>query len=548
MRMSRYLDAKAFLDEAKALKVTHGHLSDTVLERLEKQRSLIPRLRLHYPDPIERRWWAQDHEGYDVGGPQEPDGRPWEDANALEQARRERRWEIDPTVTPHPLDDPEAQFLPFIGHPAELPFVAWRDYRVSVNAEGAKRLYTSQTVVTYYSSWQLLQYAEVATMGVTALMNLFQFEDWPNAKAIAAAPQSYSVMPIHAMRGFAQHRAALDAMVWFAEEAMKGYEFATRTGHHRRLISAEESAEIMRTRLWAAEQAKVRHGVDEKQLLAVNRFLFEQWAQWEGDGRPLIAGAYKSIAAQGVRLACLIGNITVDTYRDHVGLAGGYFKPIMDVVWPNWAVEQRDDVRRILVSYRRQDALLQAEFSDALVDRFLDFIEAKGLHGFYWRMESFNHHSFEGNDYSLEGLKGDVQGMAVIVEHIASALGAKKEQLRDKFKELWKGDLDVLKLLKDNQVMKVSNGKGIDLDWFDARNLLGVPEQTAADLAIAYAIRGGAHRTIEETNPLKLERMMLILLRAAVRTFGAAVPASQEPAAAPAAPTDVMVAVSGQSA
>jgi hypothetical protein len=114
--------------------------------------------------------------------------------------------------------------------------------------------------------------------------------------------------------------------------------------------------------------------------------------------------------------------------------------------------------------------------------------------------------------------------MAVIIEHIASALGAKKEQLRDKFKELWKADPAVLKLLKDNAAMKVGDGKGIDLDWFDARNLLDVPEQTAADLAIAYAIRGGAHRTIDENNPLKLERMMLILLRAAVRTFGAVDP------------------------
>ena len=139
-------------------------------------------------------------------------------------------------------------------------------------------------------------------------------------------------------------------------------------------------------------------------------------------------------------------------------------------------------------------------------------------------MESFNHHSFEGNEHSLEGLKGDVQGMAVIVEHIASALGAKKDQLRDKFKELWANDAAVLKLLKDNAVMKVGNGKGIDLDWFDARDLMDEPERAAADLAIAYAIRGGAHRTIDETNPLKLERMMLILLRAAVKTFAAASP------------------------
>lgn len=40
MRISCYLDAKAFFDEAKALKVIHGHLTDTVVEHLEKQRSL----------------------------------------------------------------------------------------------------------------------------------------------------------------------------------------------------------------------------------------------------------------------------------------------------------------------------------------------------------------------------------------------------------------------------------------------------------------------------------------------------------------------------
>ena len=535
MRISRYLDAKAFLDEAKALKVVRSHITDTLLERLEQQRSLIPRLRLHYPDPIERRWWADGHEGYDVGGEREPDGLRWDAACSLEKARQRRQWELDPTVTLHPLDKPEERFLQFMEAPAELSFVPWRDYRVAVNAEGAAPLYTSQTVVTYYSSWQLLQYAEVANMGVTSFMNLLATPGWPSKEAIAAAPQSISVLPLHAMRGFAEHGQALDAMVWFAEEALKGYEFATRRGHHRRLISEEEGAEIMRTRLWAAEQARTRHGVGDEELLAANRFLFEQWANWERDGRPLIAGAYKTIAAQGVRLACLAGGVTVEEYKAVVGHAAGYVKPILDVIWPNWAAEQRDDVRHVLTSYRREDSLLRADFSDELVDRFLDFVEANGLHGFYWRFDSFNHHSFRGNDYSLEGLKGDIQGMAVVVEHIASALGAKSQQLRDKFKELFANDPAVLKLLKNNAVMKVGNGEGIDLDWFDARNELGTTEQVAADLAIAYAIRGGAHRTINETNPLKLERMMLILLRAAVRTFAAAAPTGPPALPAPVA-------------
>ena len=48
MRMSRYLDVQAFIDEAKKLKATGANLTAQVLERLEAQRSLIPRVGLRY--------------------------------------------------------------------------------------------------------------------------------------------------------------------------------------------------------------------------------------------------------------------------------------------------------------------------------------------------------------------------------------------------------------------------------------------------------------------------------------------------------------------
>ena len=195
--------------------------------------------------------------------------------------------------------------------------------------------------------------------------------------------------------------------------------------------------------------------------------------------------------------------------------------PILDVIWKDWRAEQRDYLRRILISMSRPDARIQAPFTGDLVDRFLDFIEANDLHSLYWRMESIHRHAFEGNDHSLEGLKVDVQAMGVVLEHIATALGASKDQLRDKFKELWIAHPAVLKGLKDNKLMKVGNGKGIDMAWHDAQQGLGPVWEICADLAISYAIRGGAHRVIEEDNPLALERMSLILLRAAVRTFEA---------------------------
>lgn len=523
MRMSRYLDAKAFCDEAAKLKAVTGRTSPAVLERLEEQRSLIPRLRLHYPDAVERRWWALAHPAEVIVGLLEPNGERWNDACALEEAHQANRFDVDPRQVAHALDDPEPRFVPFIERPAERPFVPWRDYRVAVTAGDDGPLHTNDTVVTYYSSWQLLQFAEVANMGVVSFMNLLETREWPTDADVAVAPRAMSFLPIHAMRGFAEHAPALDALVWFAEEDALGFAFATRGDHRRRMLTEDERDEIMRLRLWAAAQARSRHGVEAEQLRAATLFLCERWDHWTGEGRPLIADAYKSIAAPAVRLACLTTGMTADEYGEVLGHALGDSKPILRRVWPNWAADQRATARRILVGYRRPDALLQAAFADDLVDRFLDFIEAYGLHGFYWRMESFMRHSFKGNDHAPEGLKGDVQGMAVIVEHLASALGARRQSLYEKFKELWSGDAAVLKLLKNNAVRSVAHDKHVDLDWFEAQAALGPAEQIAADLAITYAIRGGAHRVIAEDNPLRLERMMLIMLRAAVRTFEAVV-------------------------
>jgi len=532
MHHSRYLDAKAFINEAKKLHVIRGFHDKKLLERLEKQRSLIPRLRLHYPDPIERRWFAEAHPDLSVGGELELDGEIWDTACNLEQQRDRIRWSIDPTSNPHVLDNPEIRFMQFIEQPAKREFVPWAAYRVAVNAADEAPLYTSETDVTYYTSWQLLQFAEVADMGVHIFMNIGEVGISPSDAELLAAPRSTSFMPIHALRGFVEHEAALDAIVWFAEEANLGELFATSLGGGRRMLTEKERAEIMRTRLHSAQKAQERYGVGSEEILKANRFLFEQWIDWNHEGRPLIADAYKSVAAQGVRLGCLASNSEVDNYREQVGRLGGHFAPIMDVIWPDWESEQRQNARRILTSYRRDSSVLCADFSDELVDRFLDHVEAHELQGFYWRLESFNRHAFKGNNRSLEGLKGDVQGIAVVIEHIVSSLGSDRTQLRDKFKELWASNPSILKLLKSNKVMKVGQGKDIDLGWFEERDAQGGDIATAADLAILYAIRGGAHRVIAETDPLKLERMMLIMLRGIVKTFAAATNEGETPAQA----------------
>ena len=137
-------------------------------------------------------------------------------------------------------------------------------------------------------------------MGVVSFLNLLAIADWPSDGEILLPHRAQcQFKPVHAMRGFRKHARTLDAIIWFAEEAHRGYCFATRHDHSRRLISLEEEQEITRTRAWAAEQAQKRYDVGPPQLLAAIRFLCGQWADWSHEGRPLLAGAYKGVAALG---------------------------------------------------------------------------------------------------------------------------------------------------------------------------------------------------------------------------------------------------------
>lgn len=87
MLHSHHLTAKAFFDEPENFRVIPGHLDQRFLERLEKQRSFMSRLRLQYPELIQRRWFAEAHGGMSIGGNLEPDGERWDAAWSLENAR-----------------------------------------------------------------------------------------------------------------------------------------------------------------------------------------------------------------------------------------------------------------------------------------------------------------------------------------------------------------------------------------------------------------------------------------------------------------------------
>lgn len=531
MRYSRHLEIDQFLKEIQDLKIMMVPPREAVLERLERHRILLPKIRLRYPDPIERRWYAKDRPGYHRPkpiGPKEPNGLRWRAACELEKARQDQGlWRRDdPLTQTNPLDSPKKEWKQFIQFPARRKFVCWTSFRVRVDGKRGGPNWHNRTVITYYSSWQLLLFIECHDMGISYFGNT---EDWDRHSD--EIPKSWGrgerFEPIRSLRSFRKFEKTLDAVVWFTEEDGKNDHFILmQSGHHgRRQIEDHEHSEMERRSVELARRCRARFRVNYPQIIELVKFLCERWGDWERIGYQHHTKAYKSFIGKAIALARYFNDVTPQRLFEDVGRVTGHFKPTLRVIFQDWATEWREDAERLIVSFSRPDALLKADFTAEQANAFLDFVENNDLFEFYWRWKSLNERAFSGESRHLVGLKSDLQGMALSVEHIVHALlkgnvQHPKTQLFEKFKQVWPAATPVGRLLKSNGFRDVSQKQVVvDLDWFDSKQNEPIEVQIASDLAICQAIRGNAHHQISEQNQLRLERMSLILLRGVVRAF-----------------------------
>jgi hypothetical protein len=526
MRFQRFMSADDFLKEIEPLRAFRGEYVGTgLLESLESTGLLVPKLRLRYPDSVARRLWLDFHNERPrvMTLPVEPDGELWDAAVELKNALY--RWQNQSVYgrSQHPLDDPGPRFAQFIE--ASRPFQQWIDTRVEVSNDLEPELFDSGNIDTLYTTWQVLLTAEVADAGVHYRINLADKDVAMAAhqavfegKALEG-PASLKLLPVHAARGFAAYERALDAVVWFAEEchlALNDILKDHRGGRWR--LTDQQSREYYEARRQLAHSAAARYAITLDHLVALAKFLSERWADWNHEGRSRIADVYRSFLAETVHIARLIGNLTFADVRDRVGQAGGWFKPILDIIWPDWGEKERERVKRTLQSRERPTGASEEE-----IDAFVRFLSEHGLEAFFWRLNSFEHHAFRGNAYALEGMKSDIQGMAIAVEHVAEALGATATQLYEKFKQLW-CTAEVLSLLRRGDVAMLARQARLAEDWprlkarIDALRAESGGE-IAADLVMAHRIRGGVHTGLPEDDQFELEAQFVGLMRAALRTF-----------------------------
>ncbi len=503
MKHSRYLNAKEFLEALSKLRLRSGNVNARELEYLEKERILVPHTRIIYPAAVERRWLSENSNyGWVPKGVLERDTQRWRAAYNLEKALYDGAsrgiFGDDPLQVPFPLDAPKPEWLPFISDPQLTKFKPWRVYRVRVDCDDGPD-WQPKNVRVYYSSWQLLQFLESGAGGSN-----------------------------YTLAKFKEHESMLNAVTHYADEYDNNYLFVIGLDSRRRLLTGEQSEEIEHRSKAVTDACRSKFNVTYERLITLAKFLACRWSEWDYLGRPILAEAYKSVLSQTIILARKVQSVEFEQVVEDVGRVSGNFKPTLRVIYRNWASEWRESAERLFSSFSSPAALLRADFSAEQVSEFLDFVEANGLEGFYWHWRAFNKRIFSVDPNRLVVMRSYLQGMALSVEHFAGALLVKRgvhprQQLYEKFKQIWPSNSEVGKLLKNQSYRNIAYQKGvIDLDWFESKQGLGEAVEIASDLAICHAIRGNAHQQISETNQLRLERMSLILLRGVMRAYIAA--------------------------
>ena len=522
------MDAGTFLRELDALRAFRGEFVGTgLLESLEASGLLVPRVRIRLPDDVARRFWLEGRSETPrtLKHPTEPDGSQWDDACAFDNTlHRAQNW-IVYGLGPNPLDNPEPRFAQFIERPTRESFVPHLDRRVDVSSDKEETLFADNSD-DRYTTWQLLLAAEQADAGILMRMDLGGdgvlervSETLEDRRLPDQSGYRLNFVPVHAAREFKKHEKTLDAVVWFVEERQRALSNLVKDQGGRFRLSPEQGRQYAEATVELATAACRRFDVSVEDLIELIRCFAKRWSDWSRDGRPLIAEAYQEFLEGAVLLARHFGGLTFADLRDRVGTVGGWHKPALDLIWPDWAAEEKERVSRTLKSnLGKISGVTQAD-----IDAFVEFVASKGLEAFFWRLNSFENHVFRGNEFAIEGMKSDIQGMAVVVEHAAEALGATETQLYEKYKQLWKKP-EVLALLKDGNVSILARQSRLLEDWPALKAEINAVRakpggDIAADLVMAHRIRGGVHTFLPEDDQLELEALFIGLMRAALLTF-----------------------------
>lgn len=399
---NRYLSDKEFLDYAKDLDLLVDHPQPSLLEFVERLGILMPVARIRFPAEIARRWQKESYPTETVPDPIERDTPRLEVASELYAAVFNNRW-TNPEIygeQVHPLDDIAPEHAPFVqtGFNSET-FIPWDEFRVAIAVDDGNMVYDGgQNSRTCYHYWQVFPLAAFLRSGInilydlsdTALFNKLFKLDISETSRNSIYP-SMNLEGRHELNNIMQSANLFEAVAFFEayrQNALRkhSYEADRTTGKLPYRSSQKYRA---RERALAREVLK-RYQLKPEQVLEFVKLQAELWCTAKLRSPEKLAAEYRRNIDSTIDLYQLVTRKKFERITEEVGRAGGYFKPILKVIFPSWLDEQRELAERSLKSWILPSmAGWPAPFAltDQDISDFCDWLEQQGLYQLYWHFK-----------------------------------------------------------------------------------------------------------------------------------------------------------------
>jgi hypothetical protein len=180
---------------------------------------------------------------------------------------------------------------------------------------------------------------------------------------------------------------------------------------------------LRRQRELAAEAAQ-RFEFEAERLLAFIKFQCELWCTAKARSPERLAEEYARNIHVSIDLYREITRAEGDEVVRRVGRAGGYFKPILKVIFPDWLDDQRDLAERSLLRWAQSLSSLPTPFvvAESDISAFCTWLEQSGLYQLYWHFRRFADLRFDDEQVSLVAAASEVTSYANTVELMANAI------------------------------------------------------------------------------------------------------------------------------
>jgi hypothetical protein len=424
----RFMLPKEFGALIADLRLVPTIFQDGLLEFFERQRIVVPVVRVRWPDSMVL-------EGRDAVAEPAPTQAERDSTQALSDALHLwRRFDADPELT-HPFDlgaqAPGATLI--TTDVASQRFVDWADFQTNIRGVGQDPLYVTDGVDTYYHGWQVLLIADALKMGVHLIFDTRRPELLKLATSgrLTAIPEdvTYRTVSFEGPRGLTK---GLEWARWFDAaakvEAVRSRKLAALArGHNDQVFTLEgaELADFSAVQERSAQRALAEIAATRDHARSFLIYLCERWDEWSRRGWSEIAGEYKRQIGLALRMAMHAFATDFEALAVEVGRATGHFANTLDVIFPDWKQDARDKAELSLkhsVVAKAPAVNTALTLDDAAITDLLDWLERNDQWKVHLSIEAILKHQFSASPIDHSGLAKEVESLSATFEHLTNAL------------------------------------------------------------------------------------------------------------------------------